>query len=37
MSIESFRATAASMGGGFFLGVLIRYALKKAIKLVAVI
>jgi uncharacterized membrane protein (Fun14 family) len=37
MSIESFGPTAATMGGGFFVGVLIGYALKKVIKLVAVI
>jgi uncharacterized membrane protein (Fun14 family) len=37
MSMESFGATAATMGGGFFVGVLIGYALKKVIKLVAVI
>ena len=36
-SIESFALAAATMGGGFFVGVLIRYALKKVIKLVAVI
>jgi uncharacterized membrane protein (Fun14 family) len=35
--IETLRPTAASMGGGFFVGVLIGYALKKVIKLVAVI
>ena len=35
--IESFFSAAATMGGGFFLGVLIGYALKKVIKLVAVI
>ena len=35
--IESFGATAATMGGGFFVGVLIGYALKKVIKLVDVI
>jgi uncharacterized membrane protein (Fun14 family) len=35
--IESFGSTAANMGGGFFVGVLIGYALKKVIKLVAVI
>jgi uncharacterized membrane protein (Fun14 family) len=29
--------TAASLGGGFFVGTLIGYALKKVIKLVAVI
>ena len=37
MSIESFVPTAATLGGGFFVGVLIGYALKKVIKLVAVI
>jgi len=37
MSIESFGATAASMRGGFFVGVLIGYVLKEVIKLVAVI
>ena len=35
--IESFGATAATMGGGFFVGILIGYALKKVIKIVAVI
>jgi uncharacterized membrane protein (Fun14 family) len=37
MSIESFGPTAATMGGGFFVGILIGYALKKVIKIVAVI
>ena len=37
MSIESFSPTAGILGGGFFVGVLIGYALKKVIKLVAVI
>jgi uncharacterized membrane protein (Fun14 family) len=37
MSIESFVPTAATIGGGFFIGVLIGYALKKVIKIVAVI
>jgi uncharacterized membrane protein (Fun14 family) len=37
MSIESFGPTAATMGGGFFVGILIGYTLKKLIKLVAVI
>jgi uncharacterized membrane protein (Fun14 family) len=37
MSIKSLGPTAATIGGGFFLGVLIGYALKKVIKLVAVI
>jgi uncharacterized membrane protein (Fun14 family) len=37
MSFDSFGPTAATLGGGFFVGVLIGYALKKVIKLVAVI
>jgi uncharacterized membrane protein (Fun14 family) len=35
--IESLGSTAATMGGGFFVGVLIGYALKKVIKIAAVI
>jgi uncharacterized membrane protein (Fun14 family) len=35
--LDSFRSTATTMGGSFFVGVLIGYALKKVIKLVAVI
>jgi uncharacterized membrane protein (Fun14 family) len=35
--VDSFGPTAASLGGGFFLGILIGYALKKVIKMVAVI
>jgi uncharacterized membrane protein (Fun14 family) len=35
--IESFVPSAATMGVGFFVGVLIGYALKKVIKIVAVI
>src|SRR5215216_5145479 len=35
--IESFGPTAATLGGGFFVGILIGYALKKVIKIVAVI
>ena len=35
--IESFGPTAAMMGGGFFVGILIGYALKKVIKIVSVI
>jgi uncharacterized membrane protein (Fun14 family) len=35
--VESFAPTAATLGGGFFVGVLIGYALKKVIKLVSVI
>ena len=37
MSIESFGPTAATLGGGFFVGILIGYALKKVIKIVSVI
>jgi uncharacterized membrane protein (Fun14 family) len=37
MSIESLGSTAATLGGGFFLGILIGYVLKKVIKKVAVI
>jgi uncharacterized membrane protein (Fun14 family) len=37
MSIESLGSTAATLGGGFFVGILIGYALKKVIKIVAVI
>ena len=36
-SIESFGPTETVMGGGFFVGVLIGYALKKVIKLAAAI
>ena len=35
--IESVGSTAATIGGGFFVGVLIGYGLKKVIKLMAVI
>ena len=35
--IESFAPTAASLGGGFFVGILIGYALKKIIKLLSII
>jgi uncharacterized membrane protein (Fun14 family) len=35
--VENFGSTAATLGGGFFVGVLIGYALKKVIKLAAVI
>ena len=35
--VENFAPTAATMGGGFFVGILIGYALKKVIKFVAVI
>ncbi len=35
--IETFGSTTATLGGGFFVGLLIGYALKKVIKLLAVI
>jgi uncharacterized membrane protein (Fun14 family) len=35
--VESFGPVAATMGGIFFVGMLIGYALKKVIKIVAVI
>jgi uncharacterized membrane protein (Fun14 family) len=35
--VESFGSAAATMGGGFFIEALIGYALKKVIKLLAVI
>src|SRR5215208_7459005 len=35
--VEIFGPTAATLGGGFFVGFLIGYALKKVIKMVAVI
>jgi uncharacterized membrane protein (Fun14 family) len=35
--VESFGTTAATLGGGFFIGILIGYALKKVIKLLAII
>jgi uncharacterized membrane protein (Fun14 family) len=35
--VESFAPTSATIGGGFFAGILIGYALKKVIKIVAII
>ena len=35
--VESFGPTAATMDGGFFVGILIGYAVKKVIKIAAVI
>jgi uncharacterized membrane protein (Fun14 family) len=35
--VESFGPTAATLGGGFFVGVLIGYALKKIIKIAAIV
>jgi uncharacterized membrane protein (Fun14 family) len=35
--VETFGPAAATLGGGFFVGILIGYTLKKVIKIVAVI
>ena len=35
--IENLAPTAATLGGGFFVGILVGYAVKKVIKIVAVI
>ena len=37
MTIENFSSFGAMIGGGFFTGVLVGYALKKVIKIAAVI
>jgi uncharacterized membrane protein (Fun14 family) len=37
MSFDNISSYATTMGGGFFVGILIGYALKKVIKIVAVI
>ena len=37
MSTENFSSIAATIGGGFFVGILIGYALKKVMKIAAVI
>ena len=37
MSFDNISSYAATMGGGFFVGVLIGYAVKKIIKMVAVV
>jgi uncharacterized membrane protein (Fun14 family) len=37
MSFDNIISYASTMGGGFFAGILIGYALKKVIKLLAVI
>jgi uncharacterized membrane protein (Fun14 family) len=37
MSINSFVSSAATLDGGFFVGILIGYALKIVIKIVAII
>jgi uncharacterized membrane protein (Fun14 family) len=35
--VDSLASTVATLGGGFFVGILIGYALKKVIKIEAVI
>jgi uncharacterized membrane protein (Fun14 family) len=37
MSLDNISSYATTIGGGFFVGILIGYALKKVIKIVAVI
>ncbi|MFZ0895329.1 MAG: FUN14 domain-containing protein [Candidatus Nitrosopolaris sp.] len=37
MTIENFSPVAATIGGGFFAGILIGYALKKVVKVVAIV
>jgi len=37
MSIENAGPFVATIGGGFFVGILIGYALKKVVKIVAVV
>ena len=37
MSTENFSSIAATIGGGFLVGILIGYAIKKVVKVVAII
>jgi uncharacterized membrane protein (Fun14 family) len=37
MSIENFSSIVATIGGGFFAGILIGYAIKKVVKAAAII
>src|SRR5207245_6183543 len=37
MTIENFSSIAATIGGGFFAGILIGYALKKVVKILAIV
>ena len=37
MTVENFSPVAATIGGGFFAGILIGYALKKVVKIVAIV
>ena len=37
MNVDNFGSVAATIGGGFFAGALIGYALKKVVKVVAIV
>lgn len=37
MKMDNFSSIAATIGGGFFAGILIGYALKKVVKVVAIV
>jgi uncharacterized membrane protein (Fun14 family) len=37
MNVDNFSSIGATVGGGFFVGLLIGYAIKKIIKIAAVI
>lgn len=37
MALDNFSSVAATVGGGFFVGILIGYALKKVVKIVAIV
>jgi uncharacterized membrane protein (Fun14 family) len=37
MTVEEFSSIAATLGGGFIVGILIGYALKKVVKILAVV
>ncbi len=37
MNIENISSFGATIGGGFFVGILIGYALKKVVKIVAIV
>jgi uncharacterized membrane protein (Fun14 family) len=37
MTVENFSPVAATIGGGFFAGILIGYALKRVVKILAIV
>jgi uncharacterized membrane protein (Fun14 family) len=37
MTVENFSPVAATIGGGFFAGILIGFALKKVVKILAIV